>query len=186
MRTALHIIGLLALGTLSRLLPHPPNMTAIGAVALKSREHYGPAGSFIPLAGMLISDAIIGFYDWRLLLSVYASLVLFGMLGSILAKTRSTAAVAGTAALGSLLFFLITNTTVWALSSWYPHTPLGLLACLAAGLPFLASMLAGDLFFSLALFKRARILKSFAVVPSTNFVRRQGFCALYDTSKSLT
>lgn len=148
-----HIAGLIALSIGSRLLPHPPNMTAIGAVSLKSRERFGPRGLLIPIVGMLVADAIIGFYEWRLLLSVYASLLLFGMLGGTLRRNGSAGAIIGASALGSTLFFFITNTFVWALSYWYPHTPAGLLACLSAGLPFFISMAIGDLAFSLALFK---------------------------------
>lgn len=146
------IVGLIALGVISRLIPHPPNMTAIGAIALKSREHFGIFGLVIPLTSMVLADAIIGFYDWKLLLSVYASFALFGMLGVILKTSRSIGTITGTAAIGSTLFFVITNTVVWALSSWYPHTAQGLLMCYMAGLPFFYPMLAGDVVSSLALF----------------------------------
>jgi len=154
MRTSfLQMAGLIVLGVGSRLIPHPPNMTAIGAIALKSRERFGLLGLCIPLVSMVLADAIIGFYDWRLLLSVYASFVLFGILGIFLQKNRSVAATAATAAFGSTLFFLTTNTVVWALSSWYPHDIGGLLACLAVGLPFYRNMLIGDVVATLAICK---------------------------------
>jgi len=154
----LEIAGLVALGVGSRLLPHPPNMTAIGAIALKSRERFGLKGLFIPLVSMAFADVIIGFYDWRLLLSVYASFALFGMLGAVLKRTRSGGTIMATAALGSTLFFLVTNTFVWALSSWYPHDIGGLLACLAAGLPFYGNMALGDILATLAIYKLPRAL----------------------------
>lgn len=46
---------------------------------------------------------------------------------------RATSAILLTA--GS--FFLLSNGSVWLLSRMYPHTAAGLLACYAAGLPFL-------------------------------------------------
>lgn len=147
------ILGLIALGVGSRLLPHPPNMTMIGAIALKSRSRFGTFGLAIPFASMILSDAIIGFYDWKLLISVYASFALFGMLGMFLRRDRSIGVTATTAALGSTLFFLTTNYVVWALSAWYPHTPSGLLACFAAGLPFYRNMLIGDILATLAIYK---------------------------------
>jgi hypothetical protein len=170
-RTAAEIISLILLGALSRLVPHLPNMTAIGAIALKSRAHFGSAGLLIPLSAMLLSDAAIGFYDWKLLLSVYASFALIGFLGVFLKRT-SVPRVVAVASLGSILFFLITNTLVWAASLWYPHTAAGLLACLAAGLPFLYPMLAGDIVFSLALFRfraaaHAPLLRRTAVISSS-------------------
>lgn len=152
-KTLVEIVGLFALGIGSRLVPHFPNMTALNAVALKSRAQFGPAGLIIPLASMIVSDAVIGLYDWRLLLSVYASFTLIGMLGVLVQRTRSVSMIASVSTLGSVLFFLITNTCVWALASWYPHNIRGLLACYAAGLPFLYTMLAGDLLFSFALFR---------------------------------
>lgn len=150
------IAGLIALGVGSRFVPHLPNMTAIGAIALKSRARFGAAGLLIPLTSMVVSDAIIGFYDWRLLLSVYGSFALIGMLGVSLKRNRSTAVITAVATAGSLLFFLITNVAVWALSTWYPHTLSGLLACYIAGLPFLFTMLAGDLLCAVALFRVER------------------------------
>ncbi len=145
-------IGLILLGAASRLIPHQPNTTAIGAVALKSRARFGRIGVAIPLTSMLLTDALIGFYNWKLLLSVYASFAVISMLGAFLTRASAPRIIAFSS-LGSLLFFFITNTVVWAASSWYPHDIFGLLACYAAGLPFLYPMLAGDILFSLALFK---------------------------------
>lgn len=166
--TFFEIAGLIALGAGSRLLPHLPNMTAMNAIALKSRARFGAAGILIPLVGMIISDAVIGFYDWRLLLSVYASFALIGMLGALL-RTASWRRVAGVSLLASILFFLITNAVVWAISPWYPASLTGLMMCYLAGLPFALSMLAGDLFFSLALFRGTSALRfcMSVVTPST-------------------
>src|SRR3989344_5062344 len=114
-RAITEIIGLIALGAASRLVPHLPNMTAIGAVALKSRARFGYQGLLIPLTAMLLSDAIIGFYNWKLLLSVYASFALISFLGIFL-KRATVHRVVATAASSSLIFFLITNSVVWATS----------------------------------------------------------------------
>jgi len=38
--------------------------------------------------------------------------------------------------MASILFFCITNFGVWAFSSMYPKTVLGLLACYSAAIPF--------------------------------------------------
>ncbi|MFZ2556101.1 MAG: DUF6580 family putative transport protein [Minisyncoccia bacterium] len=150
-KVVLEIIGLIALGVGSRLIPHLPNMTALSAVALKSRVRFGTLGLVLPIVSMLISDILIGFYEWRLLVSVYASFVLVGMLGTFLTKI-SAVRVAGISMLGSLLFFLITNSIVWATSPWYAKTIIGLVTAYSAGIPFLIAMLFGDVLFSLALF----------------------------------
>lgn len=146
------MIGLVALGVGSRLIPHLPNMTALTAIALKSRARFGTLGLVLPIVSMLIGDFLIGFYDWRLLISVYASFVLVGMLGVFLNKA-SALRVAGISMLGSILFFLITNGIVWATSPWYAKSLVGLITCYAAGVPFLMFMMCGDVLFSLALFR---------------------------------
>ncbi|MBI5456631.1 hypothetical protein HY969_02725 [Candidatus Kaiserbacteria bacterium] len=146
----------------SRLVPHLPNMTAVGAVALKARARYGPMGLGIPVLGMLLSDIALGFYDLRLLTSVYASFALSGSLGVFL-KNISLPRLALIPAIGSTIFFLSTNTAVWALSAWYPHTLSGLLACLVAGLPFYCYMLAGDTLFTSFVFAPSLLEKSLTV-----------------------
>ncbi len=152
MRTTFSILGLIALSALSRLVPHLPNMTALSGVALKSGARFGMWGVAIPLSGMLISDIVIGFYNWRLLISVYSSFALITLLGQY-TQRRSYARVSTTAISGSLIFFFITNTVVWASSTWYSHTLSGLFTCYIAALPFLAPMIVGDILFSLLLCK---------------------------------
>lgn len=157
LRTFLQIMSLIALGAGSRLIPHLPNMTAMSAVALKSRAHFGVAGLAIPLFSMVIADTIIGFYDWKLLASVYASFALIAMLGSFLPSSSSVPQIVFISTVGSTIFFLVTNTVVWALSAWYPYTVGGLLACLAAGLPFYRYMLVGDTLAGVAMYKLPQI-----------------------------
>ena len=59
----------------------------------------------------------------------------------------------GAAALGSgLLFFVVTNFSVWLGSAFYPPTWEGLVACYTAALPFFRNTLVGNLVYSLILF----------------------------------
>lgn len=145
--------ALVGIAALSRILPHLPNATLISPVALYARSRFGPIGILIPFLGLFATDLIIGLYDVRLLASVYASFALVFLLGRFLTHESSIVRITSASVLGTTLFFLITNTAVWALSSWYPHTLTGLLACLAAGLPFYGYMLLGDCVGTLALFK---------------------------------
>lgn len=151
-RAILESIGLIALAAASRLLPHPPNMTAVSAVAYKARARFGVWGVAIPVAAMLLSDIVIGLYDWKVLVSVYASFALIGGFGALLDRASMRRLIA-IPALGAIVFFLITNAVVWASSVWYPHTVQGLLACYAAGLPFLIPMVLGDIACTVAVFR---------------------------------
>jgi hypothetical protein len=88
---------------------------------------------------------------------VYASFLVYVVLGRLLARTDSPGRIGLAAVLGGLQFFLITNFGVWYGSlglpdAMYPPTAAGLLECYALGLPFLGYTLLGDLGFSAALF----------------------------------
>ena len=152
------LIRIVLVAALFRLLPHWPNMTPIAALALFGAAHFDRKwqGLIVPLAAMLLSDAIIGFHS--AMGAVYISFALTWLLG-LLALQRPTALrIAATSIASSVLFFLITNFAVWYGSSFYPQTSAGLMACYAAGLAFYNGTsfalngLIGDLFFSTVLF----------------------------------
>ncbi|MEK7155830.1 MAG: DUF6580 family putative transport protein [Patescibacteria group bacterium] len=156
--------ALISAVALSRLIPHLPNATLVSPVALYARSRFGPIGIMIPFLGLFATDLILGLYNVRLLASVYASFALVFLLGRFLTHESSIIRITSASVFGTTLFFLITNTAVWALSAWYPHTLTGLLACLAAGLPFYGYMLLGDCVGTLALFK-APVLACFRIRP---------------------
>jgi len=136
-----------------RLLPHPANFTPVVAVSLFA-GYYLPKKWVIilPVLVMLISDLIIGFYDWRLMLTVYGCFVLTGIMGTAIKKSRNPLTVLTTTMSASLGFFLITNFAVWAFSSWYAHSLSGLLTCYVLAVPFFRNTFLGDLFFVAILF----------------------------------
>ncbi len=155
MRSALIFLTLIGLGVLGRLLPHLPNATPLTALARSARDVLGPRAAYtVPLLALFVSDLAIGFYDWRLMLSVYGSFAFIALLTRLVPATRPHLL----SVLAPLTFFLTTNAAVWALSPWYAKTAAGLFAAYTAGLPFLGYMLLGDVFFltSLALVQRYR------------------------------
>jgi hypothetical protein len=135
-----------------RLIPHPPNFTPIGAMALFGGAYFGKRGlAFVaPIAAMLLSDAILGFHSGMPF--VYASVALIVLIGQV-ALSRPTFLRVGAAALASsILFFVITNFGTWLVSGIYPMTASGLATCFVAAIPFFQNTLAGDLFYSAVLF----------------------------------
>ncbi len=151
MKTFLSILGLIGVGLLGRLAPHPPNTTPVTAIAFAAGKYVGPLWAIaIPLIVMVAADLVIGFYDWKVLLSVYGSIAVIGGVG-ILARGTRPATVMLLVMASSILFFLVTNFAVWAASSWYPPTLEGLIASYVAGLPFLRNMFIGDLFYAASL-----------------------------------
>jgi hypothetical protein len=136
----------------SRLIPHPPNLTSITAVALFGGAYFSDRrlAFLVPLAALLLSDLILGFYSHMEV--VYLSFALVVCVGLWLQKRRSAIYIAGAALASSILFFLLTNFGVWAFESLYPKTVEGLLACYVAAIPFFQNTLQGDLFFTAVLF----------------------------------
>lgn len=164
---------LVLIGAGSRLLGLPPNFAAVGAVALFAGWFFRNRllAAAAPISAMVLSDLVIGAYDWRLMLAVYATLTLPVALGRLLSRIAPDRApafpVLATAAIGSLLFFTLSNFAVWAFSAdaAYPKTGAGLAACFANALPFLRYTLAGDLLFSSALFAAHAALMRPVLVP---------------------
>ncbi len=138
-------LGLIAVGVVGRLLPHLPNATPVTAIARVAAAQLGKKWAIvITLITLVVSDSIIGWYDWRLMLSVYASFAVIAYASWVVYIMQKAWASALFTAMAPLFFFFTTNTAVWALSAWYPKTIAGLLFCYAAGLPFLGAMIVGD------------------------------------------
>jgi hypothetical protein len=143
------ILAVFFIAFLVRLSDHPANFSPVLAVALVSSYYFSKKISIgLLLAVMFVSDIFLGFYDWRLMVVVYSSLAIAGLLGSLLKNNLRFSKVISISLIGSIAFFLLTNTAVWAFSSWYPASISGLLQCFASGLPFFRNTLLGDLFFS--------------------------------------
>jgi Family of unknown function (DUF6580) len=140
-----------------RLVPHPPNFTPIGAMALFSGAYLGrrAAAFAAPLGALLLSDLVLGFYHGQA--TVYFSVALIVMIG-IVALSRVSAVRVGAAAIASsVLFFIVTNFGMWLFSGIYPRTFVGLEACYVAAIPFFQNTLAGDLFYATLLFGGFRV-----------------------------
>jgi hypothetical protein len=135
-----------------RLVPHPPNFTPIGAMALFGGAYLGRrAVAFVaPLAALLLSDAVLGFYSGMWV--NYLAVGLIVLIGWGLSARRSVLRLGIAAVASSILFFVLSNFGVWALSGMYPHDLAGLAACYAAAIPFFQNTVAGDLFYTALLF----------------------------------
>jgi len=138
------------LAALSRLLPHPWNVSPVAGMALFSGAHFSRKGAafIVPLAAMLVSDLFLGFYPQMWV--VYGSLCLIVLLGAALRENRGVLPVAGAAMAGSILFFVLTNFVMWMYH--YPKSIAGLAMCYTAALPFFQNTLLGDLFYTGVLF----------------------------------
>lgn len=148
--TSVLCIGLIVV---ARIIPHVPNVAPVTAVAIllgaRLNKRYAVA---VPLIAMLISDALVGWYDWRLMTVVYGSFAVIATFGHAIRNHKTPWTILGTSIASSVFFFLTTNVAVWALSDWYPNTVAGLLACYSFALPFFRYSLVGDIFYTSILF----------------------------------
>jgi len=146
------LAALLAAAAL-RLVPHPPNFTPIGAMALFSGAYLGRRGAVAlvaPLGALFLSDLVLGFY--RGMPTVYFSVALIVIIGWLALRRVSPIRVGGAAITSSVLFFVLTNFGMWLSSGFYPRTLAGLEACYIAAIPFFQNTVAGDLFYAAVLF----------------------------------
>ena len=148
----LAILSAILVAAVLRLVPHPPNFTPIGAMALFGGAYFGRrALAFAaPLGALLISDAVIGFHSGMPF--VYASVAVIVLVGWAIRANMTPFRIATAAVIGSVMFFTVTNFGVWLSSGMYPQTLSGLAACYVAAIPFFQNTLAGDLVFTALLF----------------------------------
>lgn len=159
-------VALIALIVLGRALPHVPNFAPVAASALLAGYLFRSRvlALAVPLMGMLLSDLMIGTYDWRVMAFVYAGLAIPALLGRLL-RTETPAfrqpwlrplvrvgKLAGAATGSALVFFLVSNFGVWAAGNMYAYTAEGLAICYTVAIPFLKSSLSADLLFTGMLF----------------------------------
>jgi len=146
-------IVFILIGVSLRLLPHPPNFAPITAIALFGGVYLSKKTSlFIPILALLISDIFLGFYQINLMVFVYGGFLLCVILGFWLKKHKKWHIILGVSLFSSLIFFLLTNFSVWAFTSWYPKSFSGIIQCYLMALPFLKNTTIGDLFYIIVFF----------------------------------
>ncbi len=157
---------LILFGALSRLLPHPQNAVAMGALALYAGARLPRRWALaVPLAAMALSDLFIDWGTGRgvslIRLTVYATFAAIVLFGRLAREGARPARLGALSVASSTLFFVTSNFAVWA-AGLYPPTASGLALCYVAAIPFFWNTLFADLagtalFFGLdALSRRSR------------------------------
>lgn len=149
-------------GALARLLPHVPNFTPIGALALFGAAYRGRRFALlVPLAAMTLSDVVIGGHTT--LPYVYASFALIALMGTLVFRNGvSTTKVVGASLASSGILYLVSNFGVWAAGTLYPRSLDGLVMAYVMGIPYLRSTIVGDLFYAGIMFGGYALARHFA------------------------
>ena len=137
-------LGLVVIGVLSRLIPHPPNVTAVVGASLLAA--YGIRNlwiaALVPIAIMALGDLVLGWHGSALF--TYAGMLAATLIGRGLLRELSVVRLGSAAFLASAAFFAVSNFGVWA-GGYYGYTLEGLVACYVAAIPFWGMSLVGDL-----------------------------------------
>ncbi len=159
------ITGLIIVAILSRLIPHPQNLTPIGGISLFGAAYYSKRywAFLIPILSMWLSDLLINnilythyfdsfvwFYPGAWF--TYGAFAIIIAVGYLLLKTVSIKNLLWASIFASIAFFLISNFGVWLSSGMYAPSVNGLLNCYLAGIPFLQNTLIGDFVYTGLLF----------------------------------
>lgn len=153
------ILGMIIFAALTRLLPHPPNATAVSALALFAGAQMADRrlAFFVPLAALFATDLLLGLHAGMIF--VYACVAAMVLVGQFLGARPQIAKLAAASISGSILFFVVTNFGVFLLDGMYPMSFAGLAECYALAIPFFQNALLGDLVFTAALFGGFELLR---------------------------
>ena len=106
---SLTVFLLVAVAVFSRLIPHPWNLTAVGAVALFAGAYLRPQSLafIVPLVAFFITDFILGFHNTMIF--TYGAVAICSWLGIRYLQRPEPGKVLGTSLAASVIFFLISN-----------------------------------------------------------------------------
>jgi len=144
--------GLIFAAAFTRLVPHYPNFTAMGAIALFGGTYLPnkKLAFIVPFLAMLITDLIIGFH--QTMWAVYLSFAIIVLIGLQIAKNKKFTTIFLGAISSSVLFFVITNFAQWLTDPFYAKTGAGLAYCYTMAIPFFSYTVLGDMFYVAVLF----------------------------------
>lgn len=161
---------LAGLVVVARVIPHAWDFTPVVAAALFAGTvmRSKALAIAVPVAAMLVSDLVVGLHDWRVMVVVYAALMLPALLGLWGRRHRATVVLLPLALASSLIFFAASNLAVWAFSGMYSHDFGGLAQCYVLALPFLRATLTGDLMWTAGLFGAWWLAQRMALSQTTS------------------
>lgn len=159
------VVGLILVGVVSRLVPHPWNATPVTAIALFGGTYLSKRWAILlPLAIVAMSDLVLGWHST--ILFTWGAFAVTGWLAWWIRVRPSAARILAGSLLGSVIFFFVTNFGVWAMQTLYPKTASGLWECYVAGVPFFRNALVGDLVYTAVLFGMYATVAARALVPA--------------------
>lgn len=170
-----------------RLVPHPPNTTAVGALGLYFGSKTHPLlATAVLFSTLVLSDiglhfifnySIFGYWSFFTYGAFLVNVAIghFALKNKTLDSPKETARLVGCSALSTLSFFLITHIGVMISvpNEVYPNSVSGYLSALTLGLPFVGYTGLGDIVYSLAFFGAHTYVTRKASPPTISQNERQ-------------
>ncbi|HDZ07973.1 DUF6580 family putative transport protein [Pseudohongiella sp.] len=155
------IVALIVVVAAMRLLPHPMNVTPIGALGLFAGALLPSRTAWLlPMGALLLSDMINGFYALPAMALVYAGFWCSAVIGRVwLARRRTPERLIGAVLASATVFFIISNLSAWLM--YYPRTLEGFVQCYISAIPFFGRSLLGDALYATLLFGLYEYIRRF-------------------------
>jgi Family of unknown function (DUF6580) len=129
-----------------------PNFSPMLAIALFSGIWFSDKklAFGIPLLAQFGTDLYFGLHEsmW----AVYLSFALITFIGLKYNQNSTLLKNIISITIGSIIFFILTNFSVWALTSFYPKSISGIIECYSLAIPFFRNTLLSGLIFTPILF----------------------------------
>lgn len=161
------IAGLLIVAAFTRLIPHYPNFTSLGAVALLGGAWFRNKAwaVLIPLSALFLSDLVLNnavyaysddfVFTYSGMAYVYGAFALVSLIGMLglkgNARTSNWKGYTLYAIVSTVAFFVISNFGSWLADPMYTKDLQGLVLCYEMALPYAVNSLAGTMVFGFAL-----------------------------------
>jgi hypothetical protein len=156
------IFFLLLLVVISTLLPHPANVTPIGALGLFAGTYIRQRGFLLlPVAAALFADLItVGVYSILIMFFVYSGHLLSALCGKFLLRGKPLTRRLPLAVIAaSVCFYLVSNLGNWWV--FMPHNWSGLVENYTLGLPYLLRTLVANALYATVFFGSFALLQKF-------------------------
>ena len=143
------ILFLLLIVVISAVLPHPANVTPIGALGLFAGTYIRKQGFLLlPVVAAIFADlTTVGVYSVLIMFFVYSGHLVSALCGRYLVRDRALVARLPIAIVAtSIGFYLVSNLSNWWV--YQPHNWAGIVECYTLGLPYLARTLFGNVLYS--------------------------------------
>ena len=176
LKFSIFAVGLIIIAALSRILPHPPNVTPVAAMGIFGAAYFVSKrwAYVIPFLALFISDLVLNniflrsfipdatglIWFTKISLFVYLGFGLTIWLSKILLKNINTSNIIKATLLASLIFYVVSNLGVWMTMPNTTMSIVGLFEVYIAGLPYLLNSILGNFFFVAVFFGIAEYVRS--------------------------